>query len=80
MLEVVSMKKEKVRDDILTQTEKITGIPTREIIRTACMGTSRKLNEIDEICYSYETKGTIIKIVHDFAVFLQQEWKRSHLS
>jgi len=68
------MKKEKVRDDILTQTEKITGIPFREIVKTACKGTGRKLNEIDEICYSYETKGTIIKIVHDFAEFLQKEW------
>ena len=77
-MEVVPMKKEKVRDDILTQTEKITGIPVREIIKTTLKGTGYSPNEIDEMCFSYETKGLIIKIVYDFAVFLQKEWLKEN--
>ena len=72
------MKKQTKRDDILTQTEKITGIPAQEIIKAACKGTGRRLNEIDEICYSYETKGIIIKIVRKFAEFLQKEWLKEN--
>lgn len=72
------MKKEEKRDDVLAQTEKITGIPAREIIKTALKGTNMSLNERDERCYYYEKNGTILKIVHDFAVFLQKEWIKEH--
>lgn len=66
------------RVDILTQTEKITGIPIQEMIQAACKGKYKTMNEIDEVVYGYEQRGVIIPVVKKFALFLLQEWYKEH--
>ncbi|MCK9352481.1 MAG: hypothetical protein WCT49_05895 [Candidatus Paceibacterota bacterium] len=71
------MKKE-IREDILTQTEALTGIPIWEIINATRLAKHLSFYEFDVIYLRYQQQGLIDKNVRVFAMFLQRAWIKAH--
>ncbi|MFA5830238.1 MAG: hypothetical protein WC878_00235 [Candidatus Paceibacterota bacterium] len=73
------MKKE-IRNDILTQTEKLTGIPIWEIMNAARLANGLSYRDFDNMYFFYYQQNKIAKELKKFALFLNNEWKEENES